>query len=387
MSLPTRLLPGLAAALLGLAACSDNNKADPPAELADFEATVRAERAWSASVGGGEPDLRLGLGVVVDGDLAYAAGHDGDVTAYAVSGGRKRWSTDTKASLSGGPGVGDGLVIVGATHGDLIALDAATGAQRWRTRVNSEILSRAVVADGRVFLRSADGRLHALSAADGKPLWSAEQTVPRLSLRGVAPPVLAGDAVISGFDNGRVLALAQRDGSTLWEATVAPPSGRTELERLNDIDSAVVVSGDDVFAVTFQGRMVRVARDSGQQWWARDLSSYRGLVVDDNSLFVSTSDGQVVKMTRATGVEEWRQDVLKNRRLSAPALLDGHVVVADLEGYVHVLDAATGALAARVKGGGERVSAPPVTAGGQVLLVDDDGKLVALRLLPLRKKG
>jgi outer membrane protein assembly factor BamB len=374
-----------ACALFAVAACSDNNKSDPPAELTDFDATVRTEKVWTASVDG-EPELRLGLGVTVEGDLAYSAGHEGEVTAWAVKTGKQRWRAKTKVLLGGGPGAGEGLVVVGGRYGEIIALDAATGAERWRSRINSEILSRAAVGGGRVFLRSADGRLHAFDAGNGKSLWSAEQQVPRLSLRGVAPPTLVGELVISGFDNGRVLALAQRDGGTVWEATVAPPSGRTELERLVDIDSSVVVSGDDLFVVTFQGRIARLAVDSGQVWWTRDLSSYRGLAVDDSSVFVATSDGQLVKMARSTGVEDWRQDVLKNRRLSAPALLGEQVAVGDLEGYIHVLDAGTGTLAARLKGGGERIAAAPVVADGLALFQDDGGRLTALRVSPLGKK-
>jgi len=55
------------------------------------------------------------------------------------------------------------------------------------------------------------------------------------------------------------------------------PHGRTELDRLVDIDSAVRVVGDDVFATGFQGRTAMLALDSGQIWWAHDMSSYRGL--------------------------------------------------------------------------------------------------------------
>jgi len=378
-------LSAFAAALLLVGGCASNDKVDPPAELVKLKATVKVEKAWSLSVGGAKPALRLGLGVAVADNRAFVASHKGDVLAVSLANGKTLWRTRTKLPLSGGPGVGDGLVVAGAGHGDVVALDAATGTIRWKTRVNSEVLSAPAIGAGLVVLRTVDGRLHALQASDGALVWAVEQKLPRLSLRGAAMPVIVGDAALCGYDNGRVLAVSLKDGATLWESTVAPPSGRTELERLVDIDSALHVIEDDVYAVSFQGRAVRLARDSGQLWWAHDLSSFRGMTVDADGLYVSTSDGQVVKIARQTGVEVWRQDMLRNRNLSAPVLLGGQVAVADYKGYVHFFDRGTGALTERLSGGGKVVSNAPVAAGDLALFMNDKGQLSAYRLAKSRR--
>lgn len=374
-------ITGLFVALALAAGCaSKKDRVDPPAELVKFKETVKVDHVWSAKVGGANPRLRLGLDVAVDGDRVFAAGHDGEVKAYTLATGRQLWRAKTRVKIAGGPGAGQGVVVVGSTYGDIVALDQATGAMRWKTRVNSEILSAPAVGHDLVLVRAVDGRLVGLSLADGRQVWSAEQQVPRLSLRGVAVPAIAGDLAVSGFDNGKMMAVALRDGSTAWEATIAPPSGRSELERLIDIDSGVSVVGEDLYVVTYQGRLARVARDTGQIWWARDISSYRGLTTDDEAVYVSTADGQVVKIGRRTGVEMWRTEALKNRRLSAPALLGGQVVVADLKGFVHFLDAATGAVDARIKSGGVRVSNPPVVAKDLLLVMNDKGRISAFRI-------
>ena len=222
----------------------------------------------------------------------------------------------------------------------LLAMD--TGAQRWRAEVKGEILSAPAVAENEVIVRTVDGKLRALAIADGKEIWSAEQQIPRLTLRGAAAPVVARDVAISGFDNGRVLAVSLADGATVWDSPVSPSHGRTELERLNDIDAAVKVVGDEVFVAGFQGRAAMLALDSGQIWWTRDVSSYRGVDVDDDQMYVSTSQGELVALKRRTGVECGATPLLKLRSLSAPAVVGDYVVVADLEGYVHWFDRATG---------------------------------------------
>ena len=198
---------------------------------------------------------------------------------------------------------------------------------------------------------------------------------------------MARDLAISGFDNGRVLAVSLADGATVWDSPVSPAHGRTELERLNDIDAAVKVVGDEVFVAGFQGRAAMLALDSGQIWWTRDVSSYRGVDVDDDQMYVSTSQGEVVALKRRSGIEVWRNDLLQRRSLSAPAVVGDYVVVADLEGYVHWFDRATGTLAGRVKSGGDRVTNPPLAVDGNLYVITDKGDIVALRGTPVASRA
>jgi outer membrane protein assembly factor BamB len=191
--------------------------------------------------------------------------------------------------------------------------------------------------------------------------------------------VLAGDAVVCGFDNGKVVAVSLEAGELLWQSQVSTPRGRTELERLSDVDSSVRVSGADVYAVGYQGRVAMLALDSGQVWWGRDLSSYRGLAIDEERIFVATSEGDVVALRRRDGSVLWQQEGLKRRGLGTPAVAGNAVVVGDYEGYLHWLDRDTGKFVAREHPGGARISAAPLVEGNRVFVVDEDGKVVAYR--------
>jgi outer membrane protein assembly factor BamB len=366
-----------AAALL-LGACTKEKDVEPPAELVDFKATLKVDRAWSARVSGEDAVLRLGLGPSTDGERLFVAGAGGEVAALDLATGRSAWRARTKAPLSGGTGSGNGLVVVGTSDGEVIAFEQGSGAERWRVRVGGEVLAAPAVGESIVVVHTVDGRLLGLDPANGRERWREEQQVPRLSLRGSGRPAISGNLAVSGFDNGRVLAINVDDGQVVWEATVTPPRGRTELERLVDIDSAVKISDADVFVVGYQGRAAMLAVDSGQVWWSRELSSYRGLDFDDDTVYVSTADGEVVALRRRTGVELWRQDAFRRRGLSAPTAVGGFVAVADFEGYVHWLDKATGALVARTRAGG-RVSNAPLAVGDMLYVLDDEGQLTAFR--------
>lgn len=363
-----------------LAACASDDAVQPPAALTEFRSTADIERVWSTSLGDNRPRLRLGLGVAVEGETVFAASYSGNVDALERGTGRRLWRTDTRLKLSAGPGAGEGLVVVGATHGDIVALDAATGAEKWRSRINSELLAAPAVGNGTVLFRAVDGRLVALRATDGSQIWSAEEEVPRLSLRGTSQPLISGNLAIAGFDTGRVMALQLSDGATVWEATVAPPSGRNELDRLADVDAAVHALDDGVFVVNYQGNAVRLDRDTGAIVWSREISSYAGLTVDDTGVYVVGDDGAIVKLDPRSGLEAWRQQALARRRLSPPALLGSLLAVADLSGYVHFLDKETGELAARVRPFEERVREPPVVSGEQLFMMSANGRVASLRI-------
>jgi outer membrane protein assembly factor BamB len=369
-------------ALASLLGCNNDKEVDPPAELVKIVPKRAVNRAWSTGLGGDSERLRLALRPAIVEGVVYAASHDGEVVALKAENGRNVWTAKTKLSLSAGPDVGGGLVVLGSSDGDIIALDAATGAERWRRAIASEVLARPLIVNDLVVVRTVDGHIEALSQTDGATRWSLEEPVPRLTLRGTAPPVLANDRIIAGFDNGKVLAIDPRNGDIMWDAIVNAPHGRTELERLADIDSPARVSGDDVFVVGFQGRVAMLALDSGQIWWARDASSYRGFAMDDENLYLTNADSVVIAMRRSDGAVQWEQNGLRRRGLTAPAIDGDTLVVGDFEGYLHWLDKATGEIVARQKTDGERITNPAVTADSGVYVQTDSGKLLVFRSAP-----
>jgi outer membrane protein assembly factor BamB len=382
-----RCWTALAAALCLLAACSKKSP-DQPAKLAPIRTTLRVQHLWSASVESGWfghraiERLRLGLGLAVDANRVFASGHGGEVAAFDIGTGRRLWQTNTRLPLGGGPAVRGGLVVVGATDGHVIALNAADGKPLWTVLINGAVIAPPAISDNVVAVRSVDGKLRGLSPTDGHELWEAGQDVPSLSLRGTSSPVIVGRLIVCGFDNGKVLAVNAGDGSQVWQATVSQPHGRTEIQRLADVDGPVDVAGKDVYAVGYHGNVTMLALDSGQTWWSHKASSYRGLALGKDAVYMSTADGQVLALNRSNGAVIWRQPALRYRGLTAVAVSDDAVITADFQGYVHFLDKRTGAFIARVRSGRLLVSNPPVVEGDEVLVINDGGRISAYRMSP-----
>lgn len=357
-----------------------------PAALTALTPSINVQKLWSRSLGKGERQLDLRDHPAIDGNRVYAIepyGHT--VHAFDLGSGRDVWKTSLpKVRFSGGPGVGGGVVVAASINGDVIAFAADTGAQRWQAKVSSEVLSTPVVAGDVVVVRSGDGHLVAFGLADGQRRWGYERQVPTLSLRGDSAPVLAGNGLVyAGFSDGTLVALRASDGAKAWEQTVAHAEGRSDIDRMADIDGEIVVGPDGVFAASYKGKVAAFAPESGAQGWSHSLVSYGGLARGGDSLYVSDTSGTVWALDRTTGAALWKQEALAWRWLSTPAVQDGYVVVGDLQGYVHWLRPDSGAIVARARIGGNKDEirgTPQVSADGILVAETTKGRIAAFRI-------
>jgi len=360
----------------GLFGGGDDDKLEP-AELTKIDTKIIVKRLWSADLGGDAEFLRIALRPVGDGNRIYAASRDGNVMAFQPENGKRLWRRELDMDLSAGPGVGNNLVAVAAADGLIIALDAASGNELWRISIAGESLAPPVIKDDLVVVLTIDNRLRALSAFDGTERWVIEQSAPLLTMRGSSTPVIVGTSVVAGFDNGRLISIDLDSGDIEWEAMLSPPSGRSDLERLADVDGGISVVGQDIYAGGYQGRVAAIASESGQALWTREISSFEGVSADWNNIYTVREDGEILSLTRRTGEESWRQNSLLRREPTVPIPFRTTVVVGDFEGYLHFFSNVDGEPVARLKQGSQAITSSPVVVADRLYVQSDAGSLAA----------
>jgi len=358
----------------------DDGKPTEPMALSEITASVTVSKLWSANVGKGEGRLGVRQGPVIADGRVYAAAMEGGVRALDLQTGKPVWSYRSKLRLSGGPGAGEGLVVVGGLDGEVIALDAATGVEKWQAKVNSEVIAAPAVGMGMVFVRGNDGRVTALDAANGERRWFWAHDVPLLSLRGNDAPVLGPGYLFVGNDDGTVTALAANDGHSLWEQAVAQPEGRTELDRMADVDGTPVLDQTTLYASSFRRQTIAIDAPSGRPTWTSEHGGAGRIGVGSDRLVVADSNGSVFGLDKAGGSALWQQPGLVRRNLTAPVVQGEYAVVGDFDGYLHWLKLDNGAFAARTRAGRDALRAAPVVADGVLVVQNVDGELSAFRL-------
>ncbi len=392
----------LLTALLVIAGCggTPTRLAQSPAELQPFEPELTVSSLWVAEVDRGVGDRYLKLPPLLLRDRVFTASHAGTVSALSTASGQPLWRRKLGTIITAGPGDGGDLLLFGA-DAEVFALKKEDGALLWRAPLSSEVLAAPVRLGDRVIARTVDGQVIALRVLDGAPLWRYNQSVPTLSLRGMSRPVAVGGSVLVGFANGRLVALDADKGQPQWETTIALPRGRTELERMTDIDAEIEISRGVVYVVSYQGRLNAIALGSGQLLWSRDIPSHTGMALDEETLYVSDSAGAVWALSRHNGGTLWKQDALSGRQLGAPVLQGRHIVIGDYDGYLHWLATDDGRLTGRSRvedwkhhfpvapelpdagyPEARALLAPPVVAEDRVYIIDQRGVLGAFQVSP-----
>ena len=369
-----------------------------PVKLTKIEETVRLNRSWSAKIGKGLGRKYLQLQPGVAADRVFAADGYGHVEARDRFTGKRVWQTsiDTASRgflpsvnlldrrdpsfVTGGVGVAHGCVLLGTTTGEVVALSAVDGSPVWRAQVGAEVLAPPVGGADLVFVQTVDGRLIALERGTGALRWSFDNPVPALTLRGTSTPVFGAGLVYAGFANGMVAAIRAETGEPVWEHRVMLPEGRSELERMVDVDSTPVLAGGLLYVVSYQGRLKALRATDGALLWEQEMSSYVDLAEGFRQIYLADDIDTVIATDQQSGDPVWRQEGLQRRKLSSPAVIGNFVLVADDEGYLHVLAQSDGRFVGRRRIDSKGVRSPMVVADQIIYVLGNSGSLQALEL-------
>lgn len=390
-TLPLLLCASLLSGCAGLDAAKDSwdslseslfgkDNAEPPRPLAeDFVAKAKLTVEWKVDVGDGYGEQNINLVPAVAEDSIYVADHQGLIQARGRLNGEKRWEVETESRFSAGPVLAKDKIILATRDAEVMAFSVADGAMLWKTHVSSSVLALPAVGRGVVAVRGDDGRITGLDERSGIALWNHDRPVPPLAVRSKGGPVIVGDLVLEGFGGGKLTALRLKDGQPAWESLVALAHGRSEIDRLLDVNPSTVSKSDTLFVSGYQAGVAAVSLKDGEVQWRHDQPyTHSGLSGAQRALFLSDAASDVWRLDMRSGNDLWKQAELHQRRLTAPAPVKDKLVVGDFEGYVHVLSQEDGGLLAREQVDSDPIEANPVVYDDVVYVYTSGGKLAAL---------
>lgn len=348
----------------------------PLPALKEIVATKNTALAWQVKTGSAMGEHKVHPFIA---DQAIFVAGAKSVSAWQKATGKLLWKTKIGEEISAGVNgsyLNTPSIYIGTSNGNAISINANTGKIQWIERLSSQVLAISPEKEGRVAFRSIDGKLHGLSSNTGELIWQRSQRTPVLTLLGASVPIIVGPLVISGFDNGKVAAYQLQNGTPAWEVTLALPRGRTELERLIDVDGKIKQLGNALFASSLNGSIDGVDLSSGAVAWSKKFSSSTGITGDPQGLYSSDDKGNIWKMQPQTGAPVWSMDDLKRYEPTLPVLFDSSLLVlGDKKGNLHWINTATGGFASRNKGDVAGYSVEPEVDGNSVYAIGKSGLL------------
>lgn len=341
---------------IAMVGCSSNKvkvEEVKPNPLPKISQSAHLAQVASYSVASTPAADPLRLTIKSDQGVVFLLDPKGTVSAF--KGKQRLWEKQvSKAGLSSGVEAANGIVVVGNSKGQLFALDQATGAERWTVNLSSALISTALVQADRVVVVANDGTVYGLNATSGQQVWTYKLPSEQLSLRGQASPVsLDGRTVLVASSNAFIYAIDSITGTLRMQRRVAVSDGRSDIQRLIDIDGEPVVAGQFVVTTSYQGQVTVTDLASQRVVWSEDSSSTTRPEVSGRQVFVAQADGKLKSYDLVTGQLLWENEQLSHRQLSNPVILGQQLVVGDLDGVLHLVDPTSGTLIGREKTSGE----------------------------------
>lgn len=363
---------------------SNTKKVEPLPKVQDQVAVKTLWRADGGSGLGKNKQILSPALIDIDGEThVVSAQRDGKIIITQATTGKRLWVTNTKLPISSALGTTESLVLAGSHQADVVALDKTSGTEKWRSKVSSEVLAAPMGRNAGVAVLSIDSRLHGLDTLTGQEKWSFNAAPPSLKLRGGSSPLVFDHVALVGFASGQSGIFDLSNGRAIWMDTIAQPRGRTEIERMVDINGRLIRRANMAYLVTFQGKVAALDLQKLQVLWTRDASSYVGLDAGGRAVVVSDSEGNIQALERTNGETLWTQNMLVGRKPTAPAIIKEYVVVGDKDGRVHVFSLETGESLGYHKVASDGLFAAPLVDNQDVIVQTKNGRLMKLSIEPL----
>jgi outer membrane protein assembly factor BamB len=381
---------------VGLTGCSSfDDEVDPDEipELTEIQAQFEPDIKWQEQVGDGVDHHFSRLTPAIHDGVVYAGSREGVISAFNLTDGKELWSVDLRTEsaddgwfadklsqrISGGITYAYDKLFVGTEHGQVIALNKDSGEVLWTKKVKGEVITPPGYGDGLIIVNTGAGYLMALHPDDGDLRWEYEQEVPPLTLRGISSPVVANGGVIFGSANGKLSVLISQSGLEAWKQSVATAVGASELERLVDVDTRPVVTVDTIFSLAYNGNLIAVDLQSGQIKWKKEYSAYSDLVLSGLTLYLTDVSGHIYAVDSRDGSLLWKQTDLERRGITGAYVDENHVIVGDVEGYLHWLNKDDGTIVSRIELDSTGFYVSAVGKGKQIIVQTRDGELTAIQ--------
>ncbi len=358
---------------------SDENPREP-VELIKIANSIEVKKLWSVGVGKGQGKGLYRIKPVIAGDIIYVASNDGQVTAINRLRGKTIWKKGTGIEFSGGVGIFKDSLFLGTADGDVVRMSAIEGEIIWSISLSGEVLASPQSDGETVVVQTYDGKLSGVDFVNGEKIWTYDSSLPVLTIRGTGTPIVRNSSVYASFANGRVMAFNIKTGNVYWETRVAISQGRSDIERIVDIDGGMVIQGNQLFAASYQGRLAAISLTDGSRLWQREVSSISGTSVGFGNVYVVDEDGTIsAYLANGQGLR-WDQDALGYRELSRPTPILGYVAVTDFEGYLHLMSQLDGQFVGRLRPDKNGARADMLSSGNILYVYGNSGKLLAYQI-------
>lgn len=345
---------------------------------------------WSVSIGsGGSRNQPLTSQPIVVGELVYTMDAKQNVRAFNINNGKNVWEASLKppqedeVAVGGGLSFGEGFVFVTNGFSEIAALDPNTGKLAWRKTLPAPARSAPTILEKVLYVQTSDNQLVALETGSGQELWRYSGFQSESGLIGSSSPAVSKDMIVVGFSSGEFTGLDPKTGAVLWSDTLAPRRRIGGVSSISDVIALPVLDRELAIGIGYGKRMTAINTQNGARVWQKEIGGLETPWVSGNSIFVVTNENKLVSLVRETGTINWVYDLKSINKSdgeywTGPLYAGNRLILASSEGQITEVNPQNGQPIRTSRAEGD-VKIAPVIAGKTLYILSDNGKLTAYR--------
>ena len=194
--------------------------------------------------------------------------------------------------------------------------------------------------------------------------------------------------MVAGFGSGELAALRADSGTVLWTDGLGAARGAAGVADFLSIRGLPVIDGGQVLAISMGGLLVSTDVPSGRRIWERQVAGEDTPYVAGDWMFVISVEQQLAAVHIADGRVAWITDLprwedaeKKSDTLTwyGPLLVADRLIVTGTTDNALSISPYTGDILGHQQLSAAAAPLVPVVADGTVLVITNDGRLLAMR--------
>ena len=281
----------------------------------------------------------------------------------------------------------DNTIIFVDAYGQIKSIDINNSKINWETQIDFPILSAPLIYRDQVFFISADNRIFSLSFNTGEIQWSFQTIEESKKNLFTASPVAIENIIIAPFSNGEIIAFKFDDGQPLWSENTAKISIISNFD-LRDITANPVISGNNIFSLSSNGRLISNSVINGARNWNIDISGSQTPIISGNQIYLIDNEARVICINKSTGEIYWIRELEKHRRgtdsknlnlWTGPYLINEYLYLISYFGDILTISPFNGEILDEGKLGVKNIYSPLIVLSDQIFVTDEKANIYRLR--------
>ena len=271
-------------------------------------------------------------------------------------------------------------------YGQVKLLSSLDGTTIWEKNINLPILSAPIIYRGYIYFITLNNTIYSLDIKTGDIKWTFQTVFDDKKSLFSGVPAATENIIIAPFSNGEIIAFLYDTGQIIWTENTSKISSLSNFD-IKDIAANPVISGDKVYTISNNGRLVATNLTNGSLAWSLEMSGSNSPIVSNLQLYLIDNEARLMCINKLSGEIYWYTQLDKNKNgkksgklnnWMGPYLINGLLYVLSKHGELICVSPVTSEILSTENINISDISIKPVILSKYMFIMDNNSNIYKL---------